>query len=201
MYNFNLDEFESWNLGRFLEESSLLRSFLLVILAVGIIILWVFSSIGIMNLAKKNKISHAWIAFFPIGKSYLVAKLGYEVYDKEKKHLNFVWITLALAASSFVLADSHGELSTLIRYALLFFEAWGFYNIFTAIDAKRKVVYTVFTVLTNTLLGGVFLYSIKENNEIKTEEKEKKKKSYCSNCGNLLSKEQKFCQDCGQKIK
>ena len=226
MVNYNLEGFDQLEgmfdgkFGTFLATFGVLAIFIIIIFCILAILLWVFSSLGLMNLGKKHKIPNAWLAFFPVGRDYVLGKLGYEVYNKENKNATtFMWITLGLGAASFVLGTSGGELHTLVRYGLLFFESWAFYNIFKKLKPQNAVLLTVFTVLTGGLLGGIFLYFMKTNEstpvqaeqkeEVKTEEpKEKKtepkkdnsKVGFCSGCGAKLNKNTKFCPECGNKI-
>ena len=231
MVKFNLEGLEELEqlgdgrFGSFLGTFGALAIFFGILIGVAAIILWVFSSIGLMNLAKKKKIDKAWLAFLPVGRSYIIGKLGFEVYDKDNKNAtNFMLVTLGLGAAACVLGSSNGDLSTLVKYALLFFETWSFYNIFKKISPKNAIVYTVFTALTGTLLGGVFLYVMKneesEDNKIvdaqisetkeetvkeekepkKTNSKKESTKGFCTNCGAKISKEVKFCPECGNKV-
>jgi len=185
--------------------------FFALIFLIGVIILLVFSCIGLMNEGKKNNIPNSWLAFFPIGRSYVIGKLGFEVYGEDKKNgKNLALVTLGLGAAAFILADSTGDLSKLISLGLLVFQSWAFYNIFKGLKMKNTVLYTVFTVITNTALGGLFLYINKEDNyqyekpteEVKETKKETKKEenNYCQYCGNKLIKNAKFCPECGKKI-
>ena len=115
-----LGEFGEGTLGSFLATFGVLAVFFVILLAIAIVVLWVFSSIGIMNLAKKHDIPNPWLAFIPIGRSYIVGKLGFEVYDKENKNATtFVWITLGLGAASFLLGNSDGDLNRLVSFAKL----------------------------------------------------------------------------------
>lgn len=232
MVNFNLeglDKLESLgenNFGSFIASIGVLAVFFAILVGVLVVLLWVFGSIGLMNLAKKKNIQNAWLAFVPIGRSYLIGKLGFEIFDSENKNkTTFMWITLGLGAASFVLGNSNGDLDTLVRYALLFFESWAFYNMFKNLNPKHSIVYTVFTALTGTLLGGVFLYVMKYEDSVdadnnsknetkeadiveekktidtkKTTKKEDNKLNFCDNCGAKLAKTAKFCSECGKKI-
>ena len=222
-----LGEFGDETLGGVIASLGVFAIFIAIILSILVIGLWIFSSIGLMNLAKKNNISNAWLVFLPVGRSYILGKLGFEKYGDPKNTNNntFMWITFGLGASSFLLGGSNGDLSTLIKYALLFFECWAFYNIFKNLNEKNSILYTVFTALTGTLLGGIFVYLTKDPSEVKKEEvveerkeepkeekvedkKETKKKEtkkdgskFCSQCGTKLTEDVKFCPECGNKVK
>ena len=219
-----LDGFGEGVFGSFLTTFGVLAVFLIIVLTIIIVGLWIFSSLGIMNLAKKKNISNAWLVFLPIGRSYIIGKLGFEVFgdEKNKNNTTFMWITFGLGAASFLLGTSDGDLSTLIKYGLLFFECWSFYNIFKNINEKNSVIYTVFTALTASLLGGIFIYLtkdpkeiqiVKETNDESKEEIEKKeikkkeskkensKTKYCSQCGEKILENAKFCPECGSKVK
>ena len=214
MYNFDFDLTEVFGV------ASLLIVFFAVVVLLGVIIVWVFSSLGLMNLAKKKNIPNPWLAFLPVGSSYLIGKLGFEVYQEEsKKNPTLTWVTLGIAAGIILFGDE--SFSGILSIALLVFHSIAYYNIFKDLY-KNYVVFTVFTVLSDSLLGGVFLYSMRNTIEDKQEEdikeetkeaeivKEEKKEeikkeekvrpSFCSICGNKLNKTAKFCSNCGQKI-
>ena len=223
MVNFNVEGLDRFGelggekLSEMFGTLGVLAVFFIILIAITAVILWVFGSVGLMNLGKRNKIPNSWLAFVPVGRSYLIGKLGFEVYgDKNNKNnTTFMWITLGLGAASFLLGDSNGDIDTLVKYGLLFFECWAFYNMFKNLNPKNSIVYTVFTALTGTLLGGLFLYLIKypeENQtseEVKETQEEKKKEtkkeapksSFCAECGAKLNKEAKFCPECGNKVK
>ena len=221
-----LEKLFEGDFGTSLATFGALAVFIAIIVAVLIVCCYVFSSIGLMNLAKKNKVQNPWLAFIPVGRSYIIGKLGFEVYDKENKNATtFMWVTLGLGAASFVLGNGNGDLHTLVEYGLLFFESWAFYNMFKALNPKNSIVFTVFTVLTGTMLGGIFLYLMKTDDkeaetnsfdativsetkdkekepkkETKTETKKETKSNFCPNCGAKLTKDAKFCPECGKKV-
>ena len=221
MVNFNLeglDELKTLtegSFGNFLTTLGVLAVFFIILASIAIVFLWVFGSIGLMNIAKKNNISTGWLAFIPVGRSYLIGKLGFDVYDSNNKNkTTFMWITFGLGAAAFILGNSNSDLNTLVKYSLLFFESWAFYNMFKNLNSQKAIVYTVFTVLTGTLLGGLFLYLMKteenKTNDIKEafvvekkkeEKKEPPKGEFCSNCGTKLTKTAKFCPECGKEKK
>ena len=224
MVKFNLeglDQLEGLNngvLGGFLASFGVLAVFFLILFAIAIVFMWVFGSIGLMNLAKKHKISNPWLAFIPVGRSYIIGKLGHEIYNSDNKNATtFMWITLGLGAASFLLGDSSGDLTKLVVYALLFFECYAFYNMFKNLKPNSAIVYTVFTALSDTLLGGIFIYLLKpeekkmqeanvvEEKEIdeKVELDEEHIESKKTNTKKTKEKEinnSKYCSQCGAKL-
>ena len=214
MYNFNFDISSLFH-----TASVLIIFFIFVIIAISIT-LYVFSSLGIMYLAKKNKLDNHWMAFIPVARSYLIAKLGYELYvPMSKKNSTLTWVTLGVAAATFLFGEK--DSGYLLDIALLVFEGMAFYNIFKALG-KNEVIYTIFTILTLETLGGIFLYAnrnkfketpfktkekkfdleenkeeINQENEIK---KEIKRPKFCSECGYKLNQTAKFCSNCGKKV-
>ena len=120
MINFNVEgldelrEFGNGAFGGFMATFGVLAVFFIILLAVAVVFLWVFGSIGLMNLAKKNNIQNAWLAFVPIGRSYIIGKLGFETYGDKNNQNNktFMWITFGLGAAAFLLGDSDGDTET-----------------------------------------------------------------------------------------
>ena len=227
----NLEGFEGLekllegNFGNALAAFGALAVFIAIIFVIAVIMIWVFGSIGLMNLAKKHNIPNPWLAFFPVGRSYIIGKLGFEVYDKENKNAStFMWITLGLGAAALVLSSSTSDLHTLVKYGLLFFETYAFYNIFKTINPKNSTLYTVLIAILgvlfggSTFLGGLILYfkkdyetkepetdlEVKEVEEKKEPKKEPKKETskdkFCTKCGTKLTKDAKFCPECGNKL-
>ena len=233
MNNFRLDGLENFNnldklehlldgkFESFFSTFGVLAIFFGIIIIIISIILWVFSSLGLMKIAKKNNINAAWLAFFPIGRSYIIGKVGFQVYDKSNTHAEtLMWVTFGLGIASFVLT-SGSDLNKLINTALLVFESIAFYNMFKAINPKNTVLYTVFTVLSNTVLGGIFLYATKDisdsnyennsnlkeeisdasiENKENTEVKNKKNNKETYNTETKNVKKEIFCSNCGVKL-
>lgn len=228
MYNF------SFNITDYLEELPrefwILGMFFLIVVVLGLIAIYVISSLGIMNVASKNKIPNAWLAFVPYARYYIIGKLGFEVYPEEgKKNPTLTWILFGLSCGVLVLSSQ--DYSYLLRIAVTVFNAIAFYNIFKILAPKSATGFTVGTILVEHL-GGIFLYALrnkvseskvaeaiapleaKEESKPKEEEtpKPKPKKvdekeepkerpNFCPNCGNKISKTAKFCGNCGKEIK
>ena len=190
-----------------------------MIVLLGLIAIYVVSSLGIMFAAKKNNIPSPWIAFIPYGRYYIVGKLGFEVYpEEEKKHPELTWILFGLSVASLFLGSIYGGL---LGLAITILNAMAFYNIYKVIVPKNATMFTVFTVIVENL-GGVFLYSLRDKIEtveipevkapeiVVEEEKEESKKEvkeekerpkFCPDCGTKLTKTAKFCPECGKEIK
>jgi len=213
MYNYSIDNFLE-----FFGGLSILITFLGFVFIIFAVIVYVFGSLGIKEVAKKNNIPNPWLAFIPVANSYLLGKLGFEVYSNdEEKNTTFPWIMLGLAAFNFI-ANGESTLSSLANLALSVFATISYYRIYKCLT-KKYVMYTVLSFF----FGGIPLFMnkemIKPKKETKTteeatvlnEEKEIKKEEvkkenterplYCSNCGNKLNKTAKFCGNCGKEIK
>jgi len=213
-YNYNLD------FGEFLGRAGILVLFLLLVFWLVFIALWIFSGFGIQAFAKKKKLNNTWLAYLPVGRNYLIAKLGFEKYtSKAKQNPTLTWVTLGISAACVLFTDE--SFYYLLNIALTIFQTIAFYNIYKCVS-KKSTVMTVFTALFGNLIGGIFLYALKNNEEIisyeeetkveeaiieeKQEEKETKTKeekirpNFCPNCGNKLTKTIKFCGNCGRKI-
>ena len=183
---------------------------IIVAFAIG---MYVFQGIALMELAKKNNIPNAWLAWLPVGNMYLLGKLGFETYAPvEKKNQTFTWILFGCSAGTTLLSDT--GLFFLASVATTVFATWAYFYIFNKINSKNCVVFTVLTAIF--AIGGLLLFfnrknftnenvvnisneelkntSNEENNE--TEEKAK----FCIYCGNKLNKTSKFCSKCGSKI-
>lgn len=212
MYNYNIDVFKLFG------ELGILFVFLAFVLLIFNLVLYVFGSLGIMETAKENKLPNPWLAFIPIANSYLLGKLGFEVYSEDdNKNTTFPWLMLGLSACMLVI-DNESELYDLLNVTLIVLSTISYYRIYKYLTPKYKM-YTVLSVF----FGGIPLYFSKEMikpkednqvNEAEVLKEEKNKKSeneetkkdqserplYCSNCGNKLTKTSKYCNNCGRKI-
>lgn len=178
MYNF------SFNLTDYLEELPrefwILGMFFLIVVVLGIIAMYVISSLGIMNIASKNKIPNAWLAFVPYARYYIIGKLGFEIYPEEgKKNSTLTWVLFGLSCG--VLVFSSQDYNYLLRVAVTVFHTIAFYNIFKVLAPKNATGFTIGTVLIE-YLGGIFLYALRNKvPESKVDEavvlKEKKEES------------------------
>ncbi len=193
--------------------------FFLVVVLLGLIALYIISSLGIMIAAKKNNIPSPWLAFIPYGRYYIIGKLGFEVYSEEsKKHPELTWVLFGLSAATLVLGSRYG---TVLGIAITVFNAMAFYNMYKVLVPKNATMFMVFTVIVENL-GGVFLYSLRDKIEIieipevkapenvveeekiepkKEVKEEKERPKFCPNCGTKLTKTAKYCPECGKEIK
>lgn len=178
--------------------------FLIVIFFLASIILYVFSSLGLMELAKKNNVLNPWLAFVPVGRHYLLGKLGYEVYEKSYlKNKQIAYIMLALSAVSLI-----GIFEGAASLALIILSCLCYYKIYKYLIPEKASSYTILSFFFH----GIPLYFnpniIKPYEEIVTENKEEinsqeinaNRPNYCSSCGTKLTKKANYCPECGKKI-
>ena len=124
MFNYNL------NLNDFLGGLGIVLLFFIVVLLIVSLMLYIFGAIGLMELAKKNKISNPWFAFIPVANHYLLGKLGFEIYSDEKeKNSTITWIMLGLSAA-LVLVGNDSELTNLINISLIVLSSIAYYRIY-----------------------------------------------------------------------
>ena len=189
--------------------------FLIVLLVLISIVMYIFGALGLMALAKKNKLDNPWIAFIPVGNSYLLGKLGFEVYSsKEEKNPTLTWILFGASLASCI----GSFLENIASIVTIVFMVLAYNRIYKNIVPQSATKYTILSFF----FGGIPFYVNKElvkeatfeevvvEKEVKEkpekaneEDKEIKKErpNFCSNCGNKLTKSAKFCPECGQEIK
>lgn len=189
--------------------------FLIVLLVLISIVMYIFGALGLMALAKKNKLDNPWLAFIPIGNSYLLGKLGFEVYSsKEEKNPTLTWILFGASLASCI----GSFLENIASIVTIVFMVLAYNRIYKNIVPQSATKYTILSFF----FGGIPFYvnkelvkeatfeevvvekEVKEKPEkVNEEDKEIKKErpNFCSNCGNKLTKSAKFCPECGQEIK
>ena len=189
--------------------------FLIVLLVLISIVMYIFGALGLMALAKKNKLDNPWLAFIPIGSSYLLGKLGFEVYSsKKEKNPTLTWILFGASLASCI----GSFLENIASIVTIVFMVLAYNRIYKNIVPQSATKYTILSFF----FGGIPFYVNKElvkeatfeevvvEKEVKEkpekaneEDKEIKKErpNFCSNCGNKLTKSAKFCPECGQEIK
>lgn len=189
--------------------------FLIVLLVLISIVMYIFGALGLMALAKKNKLDNPWLAFIPIGSSYLLGKLGFEVYSsKKEKNPTLTWILFGASLASCI----GSFLENIASIVTIVFMVLAYNRIYKNIVPQSATKYTILSFF----FGGIPFYvnkelvkeatfeevvvekEVKEKPEkVNEEDKEIKKErpNFCSNCGNKLTKSAKFCPECGQQIK
>lgn len=191
--------------------------FLIVLLVLISIVMYIFGALGLMALAKKNKLDNPWLAFIPVGSSYLLGKLGFEVYSsKEEKNPTLTWILFGASLASCIVGSFLENIASTVT---IVFMVLAYNRIYKNIVPQSATKYTILSFF----FGGIPFYVNKElvkeatfeevvvekeevnenKEEVKEETKELKKErpNFCSNCGNKLTKSAKFCPECGQQIK
>ena len=155
MYSNNID-FE------FLSEFGIILIFFAIVLGIVSILLYVFGSLGLMELAKKNKMENSWLAFIPLGSTYLLGKLGFEIYPEEaNKKTSLVWVFFGLSAAVFVGLD----IGSYISIAVSVFSVLAYHNIYKYMFPDKSVKYTVLSFF----FGAIPLYLVKEKIVAKVE--------------------------------
>ena len=191
--------------------------FFIVLLVLISIVMYIFGALGLMALAKKNKLDNPWLAFIPIGNSYLLGKLGFEVYSsKEEKNPTLTWILFGASLASCIVGSFLENIASTVT---IVFMVLAYNRIYKNIVFQSATKYTILSFF----FGGIPFYVNKElvkeatfeevvvekeetnekTEEVKEETKELKKErpNFCSNCGSKLTKSAKFCPECGQQIK
>ena len=179
------------------------------------IVMYIFGALGLMELAKKNKLDNPWLAFIPVGNSYLLGKLGFEVYSsKEEKNPTLTWILFGASLASCIIGS---VLENIASTVTIVFMVLAYNRIYKNIVPQSATKYTILSFF----FGGIPFYlnkdlvkeatfaeevaskEVNEKTEKVNEDKEIKKErpNFCSNCGNKLTKSAKFCPECGQQIK
>lgn len=213
MYNYLYDY--DWISSGWGAASGIILFGILVAIAAGLVI-YIFSALGVMNIARKNNLNYPWLAWLPIGRDYLIGKLGFELYaDEGKKNPTLTWVLFGLAIGMYVFGDS--SVDGLISLGFIVLETMAFYNIFKKVSDK-EVVFTVSTALSGGSLGGIFLYALKdkvvpatnvkeadivEEEDLKEDKKTTKKEAntkFCGACGSKEAKDTKFCSNCGKEL-
>lgn len=192
--------------------------FLIVLLVLISIVMYIFGALGLMALAKKNKLDNPWLAFIPVGNSYLLGKLGFEIYSsKEEKNPTLTWILFGASLASCIVGSIFESMASTVT---IVFMVLAYNRIYKNIVPQSATKYTILSFF----FGGIPFYLNKDlvkeatfqeevvvekeevnekKEEVKEETKELKKErpNFCSNCGNKLTKSAKFCPECGQQIK
>ena len=178
--------------------------FLLIflILVAFVVTLYIFQGIALQQLGKKNNIEYSWLAWVPVANSYLLGKLGFEIYaPKDKKNEVFTWILLGCSVVPFVFGDVLGGF---VSIASIVFTTWAYYYIFNKIDNKNCILFTVLTAIFS--IGPVLLFFNRkkivsaDSNVEEVKQQTESKEKFCSSCGNKLNLDSKFCSKCGSKI-
>ena len=189
--------------------------FLIVLLVLISIVMYIFGALGLMALAKKNKLDNPWLAFIPVGSSYLLGKLGFEIYSsKKEKNPTLTWILFGASLASCI----GSFLENIASIVTIVFMVLAYNRIYKNIVPQSATKYTILSVFFGSIPFYVNKELVKEatfeevvvEKEVKEkpekvneEDKEIKKErpNFCSNCGNKLTKSAKFCPECGQEIK
>ncbi len=162
------------------------------------IVVYVLKSIALMDVAKKNNIEYAWLAWLPCGDAYILGKLGFEIYCPKKEYNFLVWVLLGCSVATLLLSSN--PLMPLVVLAHNVLSAMAYYYIFLNINKEKVGLYTVLHVIFS--VGGLLLY-MNRNKVVAAQPvnvNNNTNNNFCPNCGNKLSTNSKFCPKCGNKI-
>ena len=146
--------------------------FLYIILFTFGFVSYIFNSIGIYELSKREKEKPYAIAWIPCINKYLLGKLAFKS-DTHASILTF--LSLGTTLFSFFIIFMYGELYATLALLLISF----ILSLITAIYcyiarykiyskySKSIILMTVFDIVSCGILGPVFLFAIKDNNKNK----------------------------------
>ena len=192
--------------------------FVAVIAGLIAFVIYIINSIGLYKLLKKNNEENAWVAFIPIARDYMLAKVAYEKYDNGKyDYLKYVVVILGLLSSLVINDDPNLEtLGKIVGFAIWGIKVFAANKIFVKCNKNkiggRTICYAIFGNIVFLILGDKIkaakdLSKSEDYNEHSEEVKEVKDKvrksgdKFCVHCGASLEKGSKFCGTCGKEVK
>lgn len=148
-----------------------------IIGAIIYIALYVFESLGLMHLAKRNNIKNSWIAFIPVANVYIYGKLAFEDNVKTGVLLGFkVLSTFSLVGNFFRTINSVNNYTTfthvndtmlsVFSFLYVIYLFYATYLIFKKYSDKA-ILMLVFSILSCGFLVPIFIFAIR-NNECKS---------------------------------
>lgn len=133
---------------------------------IGVLILiafYVLGSFGLMRLAQNKGIENAWLAWIPIGNLYILGKIveNVKIGTWEIPKLEVV---LPLVAVGMIVISWIPVLGTLVSLAVVVFNGFVLYKLFSKYRPEQAVLYTVLSIVL--ALSWLFLFIIREDKEI-----------------------------------
>ena len=187
--------------------------------------MYIIGSLGLMKLAKANKMENPWFAFIPVANAYLIGKLGYQVYTDTKTRSNEMpYIMLGLSAAAIIIP----YIKVLAAIALVILTTLCYNKIYKNLVPNNATLYTILSFF----FGGIPLFfksdiikpytedavivsdSVNETNQndtnvassttdIKEEKKEETKEKVNKEVKEetkTIKNSVKFCSSCGAKL-
>ena len=144
-----------------------------IIGAIIYIALYVFESLGLMQLAKRNNIKNSWIAFIPVANVYLYGKLAFEDNVKTGVLLGFkVLSTFSIVANFLKIMNTVNSYTTfthvndtmlsIFSFSYVVYLFYATYQIFKKYSDKA-ILLLIFSILSCGLLVPIFIFAIRNN--------------------------------------
>lgn len=155
-----------------MEFQSLINNMTFLIWGAGIsiitivLVVYVFTAIGLMGIAKKQGKKGGWMAWVPVLDAYLLGKLAFE-----NKFMGWILVLLILLSSSFsttingvitstsLLPQPLSSIVGLIYIVMLLVSLFNIYNKMS----DKAVLMMIFTILTFGLVTPFMLFAIRNN--------------------------------------
>lgn len=146
-------------------------------LLIYLLIVWVFRSLGLYQLAKDRGIAHAWFSWIPILYYYIIGRL-----INNKVVLGDDWVLpraefflpfLTLIASA--TATFGGYWGAIISVAIWVYQVSALWRLFKIYDPNRRAAFTIWSVI---LGSGFFIYAIRNNRPFDPLDPQREYKNY-----------------------
>ena len=147
----------------FFSVGSMLFILILFVLA---IVSYFLSSISLMQMAQRESIDEAWLAWIPVGNLYIIGKLiksfkfNGQIFEPAEYILPGFWLaSMALSGVSFI-----GSLATLALSLVTFLSFHSLYKLYAPADVTK---YMIMTVLLPGLGASIALFQIKDRSMVR----------------------------------
>lgn len=133
----------------------------LILFLIFLILLYVFYSMGLYEMAAKRNIENAWLAWIPIGNYFIMGMIAKE----NSKLKNLEYILLGIGVLGFLCSIFIGSSSGISKFLSILTLLLTFYALFIIYKSYSQyfIVMTIFTVITLGLLAPFFVFAIRNN--------------------------------------
>ncbi len=126
------------------------------------IVAYVFSSIGLMTLAKNKGIENAWLAWIPVGNLYILGKIV-ETVNIGTWEIPKMELWLPLGVFGLAVFSNIDHVGWIFSIASVVFMGFTLYKLFTKYRPSQAVLYTVLSIVLG--LFWVFVFVIRNDQE------------------------------------